>query len=54
MARSARATKESMTSSAATSITIPRNRSLPTRSAISWRSSITSRSERSDWIEAIR
>ena len=52
--RSDRATKESMTSRAATSITIPRARQLPTSSASSWRSSITSLSDRSDWIEAMR
>src|SRR4051794_30606414 len=52
--RSERATKESMTSMAVTSMTIPRARWPPTRSTSSSRSATTSRSERSDWIDAIR
>jgi hypothetical protein len=52
--RRARATNESITSSALTSITSPRERYLPTSSVSSPRSSTTSLSVRSERIAAMR
>ena len=54
MDRNERATKESMTSRAATSTITPRARWCPTRSARSSRRASTSVSVRSPWIDAIR
>jgi hypothetical protein len=54
ISRSERATNESMTSSAATSMTIPRERCLPTCEASSSRRWSTSVSVSADWIDAIR
>ena len=54
MVRIDRATKESMTSSAATSITIPRARYRPTSSGELFAELYHLVSDRSDWMDAIR